>query len=130
MPKKKPVPVRRPSVISHIDTLYQLGVDYQDAIIDGPRLLRWLFISRVALWAAAVIGRRFLRFGAVVIVAAVTAVRLLMPVARLIYHAADYLGLMDVLGLFKLSKIGRRKSLPAVSPSKTLHLTHVSRKTK
>ena len=63
MPKLKQIE-RQPSPISHVDTIAALATDWADSVSDSPRLLRWIFVGRVALWAAWIIGRKIVRVGA------------------------------------------------------------------
>ena len=99
MPKLKQID-RQPSPISHVDTIAALASDWNDSVSDSPRLLRWIFVGRVALWAAWIIGRKCWRIGAaalpIIVRIGTAALPIVARIGRSVFNGADYLGLVDI----------------------------------
>lgn len=92
MPKLKQIE-RQPSPISHVDTIAALATDWADSVSDAPRLLRLIFIGRIALWAAWIIGRKCWRIAYVI---GTTGLPIVARIGRSVFNSADYLGLVDI----------------------------------
>ena len=92
MPKLKQIE-RQPSPISHVDTIAALASDWNDSVSDAPRLLRWIFIARIALWMTYVIGRKFWRVASIVVT---TGLPIIGRIGRSVFNGADYIGLVDI----------------------------------
>ena len=91
---------RQPSAISHIDTIAALATDWADSVSDAPRLLRWVFVGRVALWATWIIGRKIVRVGAaalpIIVRVGAAALPIIARIGRSVFNGADYIGLVDI----------------------------------
>lgn len=95
MPKLKQQE-RQPSPISHVDTIAALASDWADSVSDAPRLLRWIFVGRVALWAGGIAARKCWVAGAAGVRLGIAVLPIVARIGRGIFAGADYLGLIDI----------------------------------
>jgi hypothetical protein len=88
---------RQPSPISHVDTIAALATDWADSVSDAPRLLRLIFVGRIALWATWVVGRKIVRVGAatlpIIVRVGAAALPIVARIGRSVFAGADYIGL-------------------------------------
>lgn len=119
MPKLKQQE-RQPSPISHVDTIAALASDWADSVSDAPRLLRWIFVGRVALWAGGIAARKCWAAGAAGVRLGIAVLPIAARIGRGIFAGADYLGLIDI-GRLVAGKLEQPQPEPQPEP---LRLTY------